>query len=234
MQNSIAVLVGLQLLAALTLLPQAVTQAVSSPDFGVMVVGIASDGEIIAAGVPLSSGPWGTDYITVSHALGVRSKYGLARDGYARTDAKPVAACSAQFHSIDVLILRVSEHTNTSVVDWGDPTLLKLGDELLISPRREFHPNPIAVRFVSLDLREWTKSQPGVWSAEFRHVMVGDGFSKPGFSGSPWARDGKVYGLHKGSVRPEGQAKWFAVAETATNVSQCLKLIRYEELIPRQ
>jgi len=223
----------MQVLAA-ALLPSAAIQSASAPDFGIMVVGIASDDEIIAAGVPLSSGPWGTDYITVSHARSVRGRYGLPRDGYARTEAKPVAACSAQFHSIDVLILRVGEHTNTPTVDWGDPTLLGLGDELVIFPRREFHPKPVAVTFVNLDLREWTKSETGVWSVEFRHVMVGDGLSKPGFSGSPWVRDGKVYGLHKGAVRPRERNKWFPVAETATNVFQCLKLIHYEELVPKQ
>lgn len=234
MQKPISLVLTAQILAAAILLHPAATESASSLDFGAMVVGIASDEEIIAAGVPLTSGTWGTDYITVSHALGVGRIYGLVRDGHARAAAKPVAACSAQFHSIDVLILRVSAHPNTAVVDWGDPTVLRPGDEIVIFPRREFYPKPVALRFVHLDLLEWTRSEAGVWSSEFRHVMVGDGFSKPGFSGSPWARDGKVYGLHKGSVRPEGQAKWFAVAETATNVSQCLKLIRYEELIPRQ
>src|SRR2546427_1778087 len=233
MQNPVLVILTSQILSVAMLINPVAAESAPSLDFGAMVVGIASDEEVIVAGVTLTSGTWGTDYITVSHALGVGPKYGLVRDGYARATAKPVAACSAQFHSIDALILRVSTHPNTAVVEWGDPTGLNSGDELVIFPRREFYPRPVTLRFVHLDLREWTISEPLVWSSEFRHVMVADGYSKPGFSGSPWVRQGKVYGLHKGSVRPQGQARWFAVAETATNVSQCLKLIHYEDLIPK-
>lgn len=197
-----------------------------------VVVGIVSQGAVIAGGVPLSSGNWGTDYITVSHALRVGERYAVIREGFPYVNTAPVTACSSQHHGIDVLILRAVSHRGTPVVEWGDPAELKSGDELLLLPRREIHPEPVSVKFVHLNLSEWTKSLG--WSPPWRNVMVGDGISRPGFSGSPWARDGKVLGLHKGRVQPTGQTKWYAVAETATRVRDCLRLLNYEGLVPRE
>jgi len=197
-----------------------------------MVVGIGSDDRVIAAGVPLTSGPWGTDYITVSHALSVGRKYSISSDGKAFAPAAGLAACSSHYHGIDVLILRVRAHANRPVIDWGDPAALRQGDELFILPRREFHPEPVSVTFLHLNLLEWTRSTPGDWEPQWRNVMVGDGFSRPGFSGSPWVREGKVYGLLKGRVRPPGQNTWYTVAETATKVRECLRQVHYQELIP--
>ena len=157
----------------------------------------------------------------------------MIREGLPYANTTPVTACSSQYHGIDVLILRAASHRGTPVVEWGDPAELKSGDELLLLPRREIHPEPVTVKFVHLNLSEWTKT-PTDWSPPWRNVMVGDGMSRPGFSGSPWSRDGKVLGLHKGRVQPTGQTKWYAVAETATRVRDCLRLLNYEGLVPRE
>ncbi len=213
------------------LLPTAVRSA-PAPDLGI-VAGIVSSGTVIVAAVPLSSGSWGTDYITVSHALGVGERYAVIRDGLPYTETKPVTACSNQYHGIDVLILRAAAHRKTPVVEWGDPAELRTGDELLLLPRREIQAEPVTVKFVHINLLEWTQGKQA-WSPEWRNVMVGDGTSKPGFSGSPWVRQGKVFGLHKGRVQPNSQSKWFVVAETATKVRDCLKLLNYESLVPKE
>jgi hypothetical protein len=153
----------------------------------------------------------------------------VIRAGLGLGDTKPVAACSNQYHGIDVLVLRAASHPKTAVVEWGDPTELKAGDELYSLPRREIHPTPERQRFVHINLVEWTKT---AWSSEWRNVMVAEGFGKPGFSGSPWVRDGKVYGLHKGRVQPRNQQNWYSVAETTTRVKQCLATLSYEHLVP--
>ena len=81
------------LLGAVLVTASAVAAAPQSvPDLHAMVVGIGSDDRVIAAGVPLTSGPWGTDYITISHALSVGRKYStISSDGKAFA---PAAGCS--------------------------------------------------------------------------------------------------------------------------------------------
>ncbi len=224
---------------ALTFLALSVTlstvqaQSLPASDLAAMVVGIGADGRVIAAGVPFSSGGWGTDYITVSHALGVRRRYFIA-DGTGVAQSEAVAACSSQYHGIDVLILRVKSHPLRPRVEWGDPAHLNPGDRLMILVRREFHPAPVRVKFVHANLLEWANSKPAEWPPAWHNVMVGAGLNKPGFSGSPWVKDGKVYGLHKGGVRPGGHATWAPVAETATRVRQCLAELHYNDLVPRE
>jgi hypothetical protein len=110
---------------------------------------------------------------------------------------------------------------------------LKAGDELQILPRREIHAEPVTVKFIHVNLGEWTKTLTQ-WSPQWRNTMVGDGMSMPGFSGSPWVRNGKVFGLHKGWVKPTAQSKQYVVAETATKVRDCLKLLNYASLVPSE
>ncbi len=208
--------------------------AAESPPMQAMVVGIASGGHVLAAGVPLSSGSWGTDYITVSHILGVGRSYAVVGEGQPDAGATPVAACSSHAHGIDVLLLRVASHPHRAVVRWGDPAELKRGDELTVFVRREFHPGPVRMRFLHLNLLEWTGTTPGRWPPQWHHVMVGQGTVRPGFSGSPWVRHGRVYGLLKGVVRIPGQDTWVAAAETATKVKQCLLQVHYADLLPKE
>ena len=205
-----------------------------APGMQSLVVGLVSSGQVIAGGVPLSSGSWGSDYITVSHALSVGATYAILREGTPFAESKPVAACSSQAHGIDVLIVRVKEHVKRPVVEWGDPTELKAGDELAIHPRREFGAAPVKIRFVHVNLLIWNRVPATTWPRQWHNVMVGEGQTRSGFSGSPWAMNGKVYGLHKGTVRPPNQNNWYAVAETATRVRECLGELRYEQLIPTE
>ncbi len=220
------------MMVSLTLAPAATAQAPSLDAMQALVVGLTQAGQVITAGVPLTSGDWGTDYITVSHGLRVGSRFAITFDGKVFDDSTPVAACSSQHHGIDVLIVRVASHRNRQVVTWGDPTELKVGDVLFALPRPEIQATYERLRFVHLNLLEWTKDKPEEWPLAWHNVMVGEGkeISRPGFSGSPWVKDGKVYGLHKGRVRPDDT--WFEVAETATRVQQCLELLHYSELIP--
>lgn len=208
----------------------------SAPATGLpaIVAGIVSGGFVISAGVPLSSGSWGTDYITVSHALSVGSAYAVIRDGLPYSETTPITACSNQYHGIDVLILRAASHRKTPVVEWGDPLQLKSGDELVVFVRREIHPEPVKVKFLHVNLLEWTKTRVEAWPRQWHNVMVGEGTSMPGFSGSPWVRDGKVFGLHKGRVQPPGQNTWFVVAETAAKVGECLSRLNYDALVPKE
>lgn len=173
---------------------------------GPVVVGVVSGSSVVVAGVPLASGPWGTDYITVSHALAVGGRYAILRDGAPFADSVPVAACSNAYHGVEVLILRVAAHPNSPVAHWGDPAELRVGDELMILPRREIHPRPSPVRFLHTTLTAFLAERQIQWTPPrpWRNVMVGEGFVAPGFSGSPWVRDGRVYGLTKGWVQPPG------------------------------
>jgi len=197
-----------------------------------LVVGLVSTGQVVAGGVPLASGSWGSDYITVSHALSVGATYAILREGTPFAESKPVAACSSQAHGIDVLIVRVKEHAQRPVVEWGDPTELKTGDELALHPRREFGAAPVKIRFVHINLLVWNRVSADTWPKQWHNVMVGEGQTRSGFSGSPWVMGGKVYGLHTGTVRPPNQNNWYAVAETATRVRECLERLHYEALIP--
>lgn len=223
---------GVALIAALIGGAPVPTLSAPAEEWARLVVGIWTEGYITAGGVPLSSGSWGTDYITVSHALSVRATYSIVRDGLPFAQSTPVTACSTQYHGIDVLILRVASHPRTPVVEWGDPTELKPGDELVVYPRREIQPDPSVLKFVHLNYLEWLQAKPTDVAPEWRNVMVADGVSKPGFSGSPWFRNGKVYGLHKG--RSTRQNRTYALAETASKVASCLKVLGYESLVPTE
>jgi len=220
------------LLIAALAAPVSTAAALAAGDFTTMVAGIASSGRVVAAGIPLASGPWGTDYITVSHALSAGHSYSVMQNGQPAAVAVPVAACSTQTHGIDVLLLRAAVHQNRGVAAWGDPAELRAGDSLTMFVRQEFHPRPVPIKFLHLTLSEWNRNSTDTWSAQWHHVMVGEGLSQPGFSGSPWVRDGKVYGLLKGALRLSGQGKWVAVAETATRIRKCLTELHHEELIP--
>lgn len=199
-----------------------------------LVVGLVSTGQVIAGGVPLASGSWGSDYITVSHALSVGATYAILREGMPFAESKPVAACSSRAHGIDVLIVRVKEHAKRPVIEWGDPTELKAGDELALHPRREFRAAPVKIRFVHINLLVWTRESADTWPRQWHNVMVGEGQTESGFSGSPWTMGGKVYGLHKGAVQPTSRPTWYAVAETATRIRQCLTQLHYDALIPQE
>jgi hypothetical protein len=131
-----------------------------------------------------------------------------------------------------VLIVRVKDHPKRPIIEWGDPTELKAGDELVLHPRREFSATSVKIRFVHINLLAWNRAQASSWPRQWHNVMVGEGQTRSGFSGSPWVMGGKVYGLHKGSVRPPSQSTWYAVAETATRVRECLETLSYEALIP--
>src|SRR5574337_912579 len=96
------------MMVSLTLAPSATAQAPSLDAMQAMVVGVTQAGHVVTAGVPLTSGDWGTDYITVSHGLRVGSRFAITSDGKIFDDSTPVAACSSQHHGIDVLIVRVA------------------------------------------------------------------------------------------------------------------------------
>jgi hypothetical protein len=211
---------------------QTVVPPAAPPGPHTMVAGILVGGQVIAAGVPLASGRWGTDYMTVSHALGVGETYAVIREGLPYVETKPVAACSNRAHGIDVLILRAATHTATTVVAWGDPAKLKAGAELTAYVRREIHPTPVRLKFLHINLLEWAKVGPETWPPQWHNTMVAEGLAKPGFSGSPWIADGKVYGLFKGRVRLPNRDQWYPVAETAGRVAQCLTQLKYNALIP--
>lgn len=228
-----ALLVCLVALVTTTLAPAAAQQT-EAPGLRALVIGLVSSGQVVAGGVPLSSGSWGSDYITVSHALSVGTAYSILREDLPPAESRPVAACSSQAHGIDVLIVRVKEHPKRPVVEWGDPTELKAGDVLMLHPRREISPNPVRIRFLHINLLEWNRAAASTWPREWHNVMVGEGQVKAGHSGSPWVMGGKVYGLTKGSVRPRNQENWYAVAETATRIRECLKTLHYAELIPQE
>jgi hypothetical protein len=229
MRNALVVLV---VVIAATLPPPAGAQSPPAPTLAPMVIGVVSGGQVIAGGVPLSSGSWGTDYITVSHALRVGAGYAILRVGAPYGESTPVVACSNVAHGIDVLVLRVKSHAKLPVVEWGDSEQLKAGDELTLYPRREFSPEPSKVRFVHINLLVWAGSRVQEWSRAWHNVMVGEGYSIGGFSGSPWVKDGRVFGLHKGRVQPGGRGPVFVVAEAATRVRQCLGQVQYDALIP--
>jgi hypothetical protein len=227
--------VGLAALTVLLLQPPHVwSQAAPPQGLQPFVAGIVISGRVIAGGVPLTSGTWGTDYITVSHALSVGASYAVIRDGLPFAETKPVAACSSQAHGIDVLILRAAPHKTSPVVEWGDPTELKSGDELIAFVRREIHPEPIKLKFLHTNLLEWSKQGRDSWSSQWHNTMVAQGTAKPGVSGSPWTLNGRVYGLFKGQVRLPNHPTWYPVAETATRVQQCLQQLGYEHLIPKE
>jgi hypothetical protein len=213
--------------------PAGAAPAAAPPAAG-PTAGLVSGGAVVAGGIVLSSGGWGTDYITVSHALRVGGTYAILQDGLPFAEAAPVAACSSHSHGIDVLILRVKTHTHRPAPDWGDPAELRAGDELVVYPRREFHPEPVRVKFIHGHLLTWLNARPDQWPAPWHNVMVADGYSRPGFSGSPWVRDGKVYGLLKGTVRPPGQATWYVAGESATRIRQCLTQVHYDDLVPKE
>ncbi|MGH7429323.1 MAG: hypothetical protein ACREJ4_13355 [Candidatus Methylomirabilaceae bacterium] len=227
-------LITLALTLGLAALPTAWAQARSPRDLAAMVAGIMTKGQVIVASVPLNSGAWGTDFITVSHALGVGRQYGVLNGSGPSAAAAPVMACSSRAHGIDVLVLRVKAQPNQPVVEWGDPRELRAGDELMVYVRKEVHPEPVKVKFLHLNLLEWSHTARDEWEPQWHHVMVGDGLVKPGFSGSPWIRNGKVYGLVKGQIRPAGQGAWYAAAESATRIMRCLKDQHYTELVPRE
>lgn len=212
--------------------PDASGQPAALPAFGPGVVGIASSGFVIAGGVPLTSGAWGTDYITVSHTLRVGAQFAVLRDGFPYAETRPVAACSSQAHGIDVLILRASTHANGPVIEWGDPAALRPGDEFYGFPRREIHPVPVKYTFVHMNYLEWSKLDRNRVSHQWHNTMVARGGSRPGFSGSPWVADGRVFGLHKGSTRPPGQME-HQLGESAVRIQQCLKDLGYEHLVPQ-
>lgn len=181
--------------------------------------------------MPLTSGEWGTDYITVSHGLRVGRRFSITYNGKIFDPSTPVAACSSMYHGIDVLVVRVAKHKHHQVVIWGDPAELKPGDELFLLPRPEIQAHNERMTFVHPNFRAWTHAGPDELPREWQNVMVGVGMSIPGFSGSPWVRNGKVYGLHKGRVRP--QDTWYEVAETSTKIATCLKMVHYADLIPK-
>jgi hypothetical protein len=155
--------------------PPATAQGLSLDELRAMVVGFAESGRVITAGVPLTSGDWGTDYITVSHGLRVGSHFAITAEGKVFDDSVPVAACSSHYHAIDVLIVRVASHRNRPVVTWGDPAELKVDDELVALPRREIQATYERLRFVHINLLEWTKHKADEWPTEWHNVMVGEG-----------------------------------------------------------
>lgn len=222
----------LPMLAALALLvPRAAAETASIQSLTSTIAGLMTDGRVVAGAIPLASGRWGTDYITVSHALSMKHEYAVVRGGDAAAAAKPVMACSSMAHGIDVLVLRVVSHKELPVLEWGDPIDLRSGDELMVMVRKEFHPEPVKVKFLHLNLLQWARAKPGEWPAQWHNVMVAHGLAKPGFSGSPWIKQGKIYGLLKGAVRPPGHAAWYATAETATRIKQCLKDQHYDDMV---
>jgi hypothetical protein len=164
--------------------------------------------------------------------LGVRDTYAIVRDGLPFAETKPVAACSTVAHGIDVLILRAATHRSTPVVEWGDPQELQRGDELMVYARKEFAAEPSRLKFLHLNLKEWAPPTRG-YGREWENTMVAEGMTRSGFSGSPWARGSKVYGLHKGRVSLPGQTTMYPVAETALRVKDCLQQLRYELLLPQ-
>lgn len=227
--------IALALILGLAALPTSRARAASPRDFGAMVAGIMMKGQVIVASVPLNSGSWGTDYITVSHALAVGRQYGVLNGSAPPASAAtPVMACSSHAHGIDVLVLRVKSQPHQSVVEWGDPKELRTGDELTVFVRKEVHPEPVKVKFLHLNLLEWSRTARDQWEPQWHHVMIGEGLVKPGFSGSPWMRNGKVYGLVKGQIKPAGHSSWYAAAEPTSRIMRCLKDQHYSDLVPRE
>jgi len=203
-------------------------------DLQSVVIGINDGEQVVATGVPLTSGAWGADYITVSHLLQSRIKYSITSDGKVVAKAQSVAACGRFYQGIDVLILRVREHRYRPVVTWGQAAELKIGEELQIFPYRSFESVSVLVRFLHPDFAVWATThirkdrQWNEWPPEARGVLVGEGRGRPGFSGSPWVKDGKVYGLHKGPLPPEFGLKDILGAEPWSKIDRCLKDVHYE------
>jgi hypothetical protein len=231
---------------------------VASQDLRAAVVGIG-DGKVGAGAVVLSSGSWGTDYLTMSHTLSVGGRYAVTSDGKTFDDSTPVVACSQYAQGVDVLVLRVSSHRDRTPITWGDPSELRSGDVLTLVPRVEVHPTVEQVHFVHNNLIQWLRADVKQRSAEWsgwsetdvdkfaqrnrpwQDTLVFEGFSKPGFSGSPVMRDGKVMGLLKGSWQPRhlvGNA-WqdfgpkLALVESGTRIRQCLESVHYADLVPK-
>lgn len=128
------------------------------------------------------------------------------------------------------MILRVTAHRQRAVIDWGNPAQLKARDELFILPRPEIYPGPVSIKFVHINLLQWSGSKPEEYPREGHNLMVADGLTGAGFSGSPWVKDGRVYGMLVSQV--ERHDKLYSLAESATKVHECLAQLHYEELVP--
>jgi len=229
---------------------------VASQDQRTVVVGIIGDGKVQGGAVVLTSGSWGTDYLTVSHVLSVGGRYAVTSDGKTFDESTPVVACSQYAHRVDVLVLRVSSHRDRTPVAWGDPNELRSGDTLTLIPRIEVSPTTEQIRFVHPTFIQWLRMQiqqrPDLWtgwaeqnldnfSRPYHDTLVFEGFLKPGFSGSPVMRDGKVFGLLKGHWKPQhwtGRA-WedigleLVFVESAARIAKCLESVHYSDLIPK-
>jgi len=209
-----------RLLGLLLVTLMAGSQAAAGPPS--LIVGVAVGDRVEVSAIPYAAGPWGTDYVTVSHVLRVGASYSITTDGKVFTSTRPIAACSAMHHGIDVLVLRVAD--TRSVARWGHPPELKTGDELSLTPWREHSGNPIIIRLLHHHFRTWVAADG--WSPELAHTMVAQGHRQPGFSGSAWVRNGKVYGLHKGTARMD-DGRIVALAEPTTRIKYCFALVGY-------
>lgn len=109
------------ILVLLTLTASAPAAPASLADMRAMVAGLAAGERVIAAAMPLASGSWGTDYLTVSHALRVGKGNTLTIDGRSFAETERIAACSSQYHGIDLLIVRVRGYPGRSVLTWAIP-----------------------------------------------------------------------------------------------------------------
>jgi len=207
------------------------TVTAPAADLQSMVVGIGHDELVVASGIPYTSGRWGTDYLALSHLLGLGKQYTVTTDGMIFDEAEPITACSRFWHGIDLVVLRVKTHAWRPVFRFGRLSDLKPDDKLLLLPYRGIQQTPEEITFRHHRLDQYAATN----SLEWRNTMVAKGNWRPGFSGAPWVRKGLVYGLHKGegTVLSEGKEQHVILAEPQPRIAQCLERVGYKFLIPK-
>lgn len=201
-----------------------------------LVVGVAHEGRAEFSAVPYASGAWGTDFLTVTHGLRIGGNQ-ITVDGRRFEAAQPIVLCRGFAHGVDAMLLRVAAHPNRPVVPWGDASDLKPGDEFRVVSWRGLHP-PASLLFLHHTFSEWADRTDYQWPAETDHLLVGEAparYQVPGFagySGAPWVRNSRAYGMHKGVARAKPQLgredeKIVALAEPVARIKECLDRMGY-------
>jgi hypothetical protein len=202
---------------------------VAAPAASVVGVGFEGDvADVTVSAIPYATGSWGTDYLTVAHAMRSRGRYVIVSAGGRRTPARVLdSGVCGLARGVDGMILR-TDTANQPVAKWGDPATLTTGTELHITP---WPYRPTAVRFLHHAFREWA---PKVVLPELDHAVVAGGQGRQGRagdSGAPWLRDGVVYGMHKATVTVltsgSRDTQTLMMAEPLARIEECLDRAGY-------
>lgn len=216
----------------MVLLAAAASQSVAAAD--IAVVGVGHEGRVERTAVPYASGAWGTDYLTVSHLMRADGLQ-ITLDGrrFAPATIVPEAYCSGMAHGIDVVLLRVVAHRDRPTVSWGTLSDLKDGDELRVTP----HDLPlVTVRLLHHVFEQWADRGAEEWPAEVSRALVAEAWdlrsTHSGYSGAPWMRNGRAYGIHKATARAKAKRgaedeKFVALAEPVTRIRECFERMGY-------